>query len=255
MKVLTVVLMVIVACACLMAQDAPKPGRVPVMVELFTAEGCSSCPPADNLLRELDAQPIPGVQLIVLSEHVDYWNHDGWRDPYSSSFFSDRQNTYAQRLGSGPVYTPQMVVDGTQVFVGSRSKDAEQAIDKAKSQEKFPVTLGASTLAENVVRAQVEVGALPPAWRIRSADVFAAVALNHAESQVLRGENQGRRLQHVAVVKNITRVGSVNRAKGFQNEIKVKVDASDPANLRVVVFVQDNSTGKVLGAALQQVQH
>jgi hypothetical protein len=253
MRVLAVAWLVFSGSVAMLAADAPKPGNIPVLVELFTSEGCSSCPPADNLLRQLDAQPMPRVQLIVLSEHVDYWNHIGWKDPYSSKFFSDRQSAYAQHFGGDTVYTPQMIVDGTREFVGSDRRQAEQAIEKSSAQEKLPVALGPATLTGNVLHAQIEVGALTT-LRVRSADVYIAVALNHAESQVLRGENEGRRLQHVAVVKSITRVGSATQSKGFQDEISLKVDGEDPANLRLVLFVQENGTGRVLGAALQQVQ-
>ena len=253
MKVLAFVLVVLVGCVGLRAADAPKSGKIPVLVELFTSEGCSSCPPADNLLRQLDAQPIAGVELIVLSEHVDYWNHIGWKDPYSAKFFSDRQSAYAQHFG-GTVYTPQMIVDGVREFVGSDRRAAEQAIDKSKVREKFPVSLGAATLTGDVLRAQIEVGALPAALRVGSAGIYIAVALNHAESQVLRGENEGRRLQHVAVVKSVTRIGSATQARGFRNGVSMPIDAADPANLRVVVFVQEDHTGKVLGAAMRQVE-
>src|SRR5690349_21218199 len=141
MRVLPAIVLFQWFVVCLSFAETPKTSPSPVLVELFTSEGCSSCPPADALLRQLDTQPISGVQLIVLSEHVDYWNHIGWKDPYSSQFFSQRQNTYAQRLGSGTVYTPQMIVDGTNEFVGSDTRQAQKVIEKSRTEEKLPVGL------------------------------------------------------------------------------------------------------------------
>src|SRR5213595_2786377 len=115
----------------------------PVVVELFTSEGCSSCPPADLLLRRLQQeQPIPGAQVITLSEHVDYWNQLGWTDPFSSSFFTSRQQIYARTIKSTDVYTPQMVVDGSAAFVGSDDRKAFVAIMDAAKAPKAAIGLG-----------------------------------------------------------------------------------------------------------------
>jgi hypothetical protein len=245
------------SCLSVVAMDVPRPSSVPVLVELFTSEGCSSCPPADSLLQKLDAQPVAGVQLIVLSEHVDYWNQIGWKDPYSSGLFSNRQSVYARRFGGSTVYTPQMIVDGTQEFVGSDGHEAQKAIEKARSTEKLPVSISNTSIATSgMLHAHVDIPVLPESLRSKSADVFIVTALNHAESQVLRGENEGRHLSHVAVVQSVTKVGSLNKIKNFTEDLYVKVDpGSQTENLRVVVFVQESGSGRILGAALQQLRN
>src|SRR5690242_4017290 len=183
------ILLLTIASATIAGERAPSPERrTPVIVELFTSEGCSSCPPADQLLESLDrSQPVPRAEIIALSEHVDYWNHIGWTDPYSSPVFSSRQAVYAHRFQLQGSYTPQMVVDGAVEFVGSDGRRAEAAITAAARLEKIPVVLSASMNALHI-----EVGALPSAAGREKADVYLALARDSGTSNVLRGENQGR---------------------------------------------------------------
>jgi hypothetical protein len=229
--------------------------RTPVLVELFTSEGCSSCPPADAFLQKLDRQPIARAEMIVLSEHVDYWNHIGWKDPYSSRFYSDRQGIYAKRLGLDSVYTPQMVVDGTSEFVGSDAALADKAFAKALTKSKVAVRLSSASVgAANVLQARLETDALPPSFGLREADVYVAIALNHAESQVAHGENAGRTLTHTAVVRSIVKVGTLRRGQAFAQDIQIKLDpGTDAHNLRLIAFVQEPGQGRVFGAVVETV--
>jgi hypothetical protein len=163
-KLSALLLTPVLASLLLSASDMPRGGAPsPVLVELFTSEGCSSCPPADAFLQQLDrTQPIAGAQLIGLSEHVDYWNHIGWTDPYSSRFFSDRQTAYSDRFGLNSVYTPQMVVDGSAEFVGNDSRQASQAVVKALALPKVAVRIsGISLDAAKILQAHIDTDALP----------------------------------------------------------------------------------------------
>jgi hypothetical protein len=227
----------------------------PVLVELFTSEGCSSCPPADRLLQKLDAQPLPGAQMIVLSEHVDYWNHIGWKDPYSDHSYSERQSAYARRFALGSVYTPQMVVDGSTEFTGSDSGLADKAFARELGAPRIPVRLSSiSTDASNILHAHIEVGALASTFGSPQAEVYVAVALNRAESQVSSGENAGHRLAHVAVVRSLTKIGVLKQGQVLAQDFQLKLDpGSDPRNLRLIAFVQEPRQGRVLGAAAMLV--
>ena len=250
----TIVFMsLLLSATWLAAADAPSASK-PVVVELFTSEGCSSCPPADALLRRFDqAQPISGAQIIVLSEHVDYWNHIGWKDPYSSKFFSDRQSAYSGSFGLATVYTPQMVVGGTAQFTGSDSEQAKQEIEKARKRQNLEVSVSDVSMQSGMVRARVHADRLPGDGK--SADVMVALALNHAESQVLRGENSGRHLSHAGVVQQLVKAGSVDQAHGFDAEVKLTLaQPGDAANLRVIAFVQQSGQKQILGAAMQRLE-
>lgn len=226
--------------------------RTPLLVELFTSEGCSSCPPADRFLEQLDHQPVAGAEMIVLSEHVDYWNHIGWKDPYSSHLYSERQSVYGKRFGLDSVYTPQMVVDGSSEFVGSNPALADKAFAKALSVTKIPVHLSLlSADPSSGVNVHLDTGALePPPVGAGEAEVYIAVALNRAESQVSSGENAGHRLAHVSVVRRLTKVGVLKRGQALSQDVHLNPEGvSDFHNLRLIAFVQTPQQGRVLGAA------
>jgi hypothetical protein len=198
-------------------------------------------------------QPIPGAQLIVLSEHVTYWDQQGWKDPNSSSSLTDRQSSYEGVLGEKEVFTPQLIVDGTQEVHAGDPKQIKDTLQKAASAPKVGVRIGDVTVdAGNptALRAHIETDAN---FDKRNADVFVAVALDHVESQVLRGENGGRHLIHVAVVQELTKVGKLPKGKSFSQDIQLKLKpGTDPKNLRLVALVQESGPGKVLGAALRK---
>jgi hypothetical protein len=230
----------------------------PVLVELFTSEGCSSCPPADVMIQKLDEyQPIPGAQLVVLSEHVTYWDHDGWKDPNSSAALTDRQSSYEGALGLKEPYTPQIIVDGTQVIrIDETQQQMDEIFHKAAAAPKVPVRISAVTVDggnPGVLRAHIETGAN---FDTHAAAVFLALALDHVESQVLRGENGGKHLEHVAVVQQFVKIGKLPKGKNLAQDVQVKLKPDeDPRNLRLIAFVQESGPGRVLGAALDKTIH
>jgi len=216
---------------------------VPVLAELFTSEGCSSCPPADALLMKLDQlQPVAGAHVIVLSEHVDYWNSLGWRDPFSSAQFSRRQADYARLLGS-EVYTPQLVIDGRVQLNGSDGRDIQAAITRAAAKSKAPVEVTASREGGEAV-VHLSVAALASG----KSDVWVAIADESDESSVNKGENSGRKLVHVAVVRSLSRVGSVSKSASFDQTVRLPLNPANHGGSRVVAWVASPSN-PVLGAA------
>jgi hypothetical protein len=234
---------------------AAPPTATPILIELFTSEGCSSCPPADAWLKQIDAsQPIPGARAIVLSEHVDYWNHDGWKDPYSSSFFTDRQSAYVHALGGSSPYTPEMIVDGATELHLENQAQVAQAFQRAAQAQQLPVGISALRIdgdSPSVLSAHIDADG---AQARHNAEVYAVIALNHAESQVLRGENGGRRLTHAAVALDVVHVGRLEKGKSFSQSFQARLKPGlDPKNLRLVVFVQESGPGSVVGAAMREV--
>ena len=236
------------------SQTAGAP-RVPVLVELFTSEGCSSCPPADAFVAKLDsAQPLPGAELIVLSEHVDYWDHDGWKDPNSSPDITQRQIAYVKELHLKEPYTPQIIVDGTSELRANNQQQASSVLQQAAAQPTVPIQIDEAKIDPknpNVVRLRIKADGN---GEKDNADVFVAVALNHFSSQVSRGENSGHELQHVAVMQELNQIGTLHKGKDFDKAVSIKLKpGTDPNNVRIVLFSSSPGPSKVVGAAMQKL--
>ncbi len=232
--------------------------RTPVVVELFTSEGCSTCPPADALLSRLETdQPIGGAEIIGLEEHVDYWNHDGWVDSYSSPDWTLRQQEYVAKFKGKSPFTPQMIVDGQRQFVGNSARDAQDAIREAARRVKTQVSIAAETASKNdVERFEVRVGNIAGIADQEPADVWMAVTEDGLETAVKAGENAGRNLRHAAILRTLHKIGTVP-ARGsppfvLNQQVKFKSNWKRE-NLRIVVFVQERKSLRILGAASARV--
>jgi len=235
----------------------PNENRQPVVVELFTSEGCSSCPPADALLKRLSEQQlVAGAQVIALEEHVDYWNHLGWADPFSSNAFSQRQDDYARLFGADGVYTPQMIVDGQFEFVGSRSGEARQTIQKAANLAKLEVGVSpvpGSSGEKPAVEVQISN---PGAIKLHgAAELWVAITETSLQTDVKAGENSGETLKHAAVVRSLRKVDTLEDPSGYKQRIDVSIDTKwKKENLGIVVFLSEKNSHKIIGAGTTTFQ-
>ena len=240
------------------AQSAANSNGSPVIVELFTSEGCSSGPHADALLNKLEAdQPIAGAEIIALEEHVDYWNHDGWTDPYSSGEWTVRQQEYVSRFrGDGP-YTPQMIVDGRKEFSGNNVRTAQETIEQALRHEKVSVSIAACVPAKNnMLACEVRVANIRATDEQEKVDVWLAVTEAGLPTAVSAGENKGRTWEHASIVRSLQKIGSTSSSSPvpFVATPQVKLRPSwKKENLRLVVFLQERRSWRILGAALAKV--
>jgi hypothetical protein len=213
-----------------------------VLVELFTSEGCSSCPPADkNLIYFNEKQPFPEAEVVVLSMHVDYWNRLGWRDPFSSAQFSERQNYYSNTFNLDGVYTPQMVVDGRAQFVGSNLSEAQRAIKSVAKDKKANVEL---TVVDNELA--LDITDIP---QHSGSNVILVIAEDNLSVKVKNGENGGRTLQHSAVVREFRTIGELTaKDNNFKGKASLQLNADwKRKDLKLVVFVQNIQTGQIIG--------
>ncbi len=226
--------------------------RHAVLAELFTSEGCSSCPAADRLLQQIALEsPVDGVEVIGLEEHVDYWDRLGWRDPFSSAAFTNRQSEYGARVfHTAQVYTPQLVVDGAIEAVGSDRRSVHEAVGAAAARPGLDVRVRASMDAGRV---HVDVD-LRDADSVRphgAADVMVALAEDDLSSHVARGENSGRTLTHAAVVRSLTSIGVLppdSVVSSMSADVPLMPSWRAPY-LRVIAFVQLHDSRRILGVA------
>lgn len=243
--------------SALNSQGNPNPPASqpsPVVVELFTSEGCSSCPPADAFLAKLAEQgPAHNLHIVALEEHVDYWDDQGWHDPFSSHNWTTRQYAYAGVLGNKNPYTPQLVVDGSVECSGGQQQQAVQTIFKEASQAKTPVTLSQGEAgkpgSENF---SVQVGKLSPTAKGGSAEVWLAITETGLRSSVTKGENAGHELSHAAVVRSMRKIGDAkpDRDVAFSGDAAIPIrNEWKLENLKAVVFVQEKNSLRILGAA------
>jgi hypothetical protein len=218
--------------------------KSPVLIELYTSEGCSSCPPADTALAFLDKeQPYMQAEIITLSLHVDYWNRLGWRDEFSLPLFSQRQTVYAQKLKLDSTYSPQMIVDGRIQFVGSNLGDASKAILEAAKSPKANIE---TALSGDVLNIKIT-----DAPKHEDASVYLAVAENNLASNVKSGENAGKNLAHTSVVRELRPIGKLEaKSSVFEQQIAVTKNPQwKPENLNYVIFIQENESRKIIGTA------
>jgi hypothetical protein len=235
------------------ARDAAGPisSDVPVLVELFTSEGCSSCPPADEVLARLErAQPVSGARVVPLAFHVDYWDDLGWPDPFASSASTARQRSYAA-LGGG-TYTPQAVVDGRAQMAGGRPVPIERAIARAVLRAHVPLSVDVRP-SDDTLQVTAHVGPMPQDVR-DAADAEVVFALTQAKARVAvpRGENAGRTLDHTAIVRELRVAGPLG-ARGADVGVTLHPRGMQLQDLRVVAFVQRRGDRAVLGSAARAV--
>jgi hypothetical protein len=228
------------------AQDSAKGNPTSIaIVELFTSEGCSSCPPADALLREINLKQANTGQLIVgISEHVTYWNDLGWKDPFSLPGFTDRQNVYASRLSPEGPYTPQMVLNGRDQFVGSDAGALERALRDDALRSHLHLSILASARSSSGLDVKLSVAGEMSG----PLDIIAVLTDDADQSNVLRGENNGRLVQHVSVARLLTRVTTI-RSDGEQSvHVTVPNGFLLGTGHHLILFAQEQHQGAILGA-------
>ena len=220
---------------------AGEPAKGFAVVELFTSEGCSSCPPADQLMARIQ-QESNGQPIYILAFHVDYWNRMGWTDPFSDAAYSQRQNQYAAWFRLELVYTPQVVVNGSKEFVGSQEPSIRNAISNGLQE----VSTAQLTLSD----VRLDKGKV--AWRYQASNaghntsLLVAIVQRSATSQVKAGENSGRTLSHVQIVRQL-QTAKVDATGSGAGSLPLPADVGT-SDEEIIAFLQDNKTGHIIAA-------
>lgn len=226
------------------------PPRVPVLVELFTSEGCSSCPPADVLLESLQReQPVSGAEVIPIGLHIDYFNHQGWKDSFSSSSFTARQQSYSPVFGDQNMYTPQMVIDGEIAIPGIEKDHIQTAIEDAASKPHLPIRVTARATG---AKAQLTIERPAAPSRAEKIQVIAAITEDGLSSIVTRGENNGRTLHHVAVARTLQVLNVLSERSSTEDKV-IPIRSEWGPNLKAVVWLQGVKSRQVYGSAIATI--
>lgn len=231
----------VAGCAASTQQHPPATGNGFAVLELFTSEGCSSCPPADAVIARIQ-QEAANKPVYVLAYHVDYWDRLGWKDKFSDARYTARQRRYSELLGS-QVYTPQLVVNGGSEYIGSNEKAVNNAVKNALDQ--------APATALNI-RGRVQAGKLHLSYQVtgnlRNSQLLVAVVQKHAVSKVQKGENGGRTLSHVQIVRDLHTFDLAHGKAGTQ-QLNLP-NGFNAQEWEIIGLVQNQETGAIDAAAL-----
>jgi hypothetical protein len=249
--VLAVTVVVLVGCSreAQSASSRATNHQRTVLLELFTSQGCSSCPPADQLLSKLRKENFDGAVVIPLAYHVDYWNHLGWRDPFSSAQWSARQRAYAASIPGSQVYTPQLIVNGTVQLVGSSERHIRAEIERQLAgRDGGSVTIDRVTRAGNQLKVQVHASSTSTL-----ADLMVVLFENGVETAVSRGENANRNLANDAIVRWESKAAEVPaEGTNVTETVTIPLDAGWRADsIGVAAFLQDSKSRAILASAVR----
>lgn len=227
------------------AEEKPVKPVARTVLELYTSQGCSSCPPADALLHKFASRP----DIIAMTMPVDYWDYLGWKDTLANPKFSQRQRKYAKVRGDGRIYTPQVVINGLTHAVGSKEAEIEKQIEATVAQlaaQRIGVRMRAKDGKLTIEADGIPDGA-PQGVGIKDTTIWLAVLQKSAEVEIKRGENHGRKVTYVNVVRELTSVGTWS---GKPVRIVLERHAvMQPGTESCVVFLQQGMAGPIIGAA------